>query len=191
MDKNTNNHTKKPYTTLRRSDREVTDEAWIKAFLTRGAYGTLATSVDDQPFLNAGNYVYAESQHAIYFHRARKGRTSENLAANNRACYMVSEMGRVLIGESAGDIGVEYSSVIVFGRAVLIEEEAEKSRALQMLVDKYAPHLKVGEDYEPVSAHDLKRVAVYKLEITEWSGKSRQAAPEHPGYTYPNFPEES
>ncbi|MBN2499772.1 MAG: pyridoxamine 5'-phosphate oxidase family protein [Anaerolineales bacterium] len=191
MKEKTNNYTKKPYTTLRRSDREVTDEAWIKAFLTRSAYGTLATSVDDQPFLNAGNYVYDESQNTIYFHRARKGRTSENLAANNRVCYMVSEMGRVLIGESAGDFGVEYSSVIVFGRVELVEEEAEKSRALQMLVDKYAPHLKVGEDYEPVSAHDLKRVAVYKIEIEEWSGKRRQAAPEHPGYTYPHFPEES
>ena len=191
MEETANNYTKKPYTTIRRSDREVTDETWIKAFLKRGAYGTLATSVDDQPFLNAGNYVYDESQHAIYFHRTRKGRTSENLAVNNRVCYMVSEMGRVLIGESAGDIGVEYSSVIVFGHAVPVEEEVEKSHALQMLLDKYAPHLKAGEDYEPISTNDLKRVAVYKIEIEEWSGKSRQAATEHPGYIYPNFPEES
>ena len=163
----------KDFTTIRRTDREVTDEAWIKRILREGAFGTLGTSLDDQPFLNVNNYVYDEEAHALYFHRSRIGRTSANLEANPRVCYSVAEMGRVKTADKAADFGVEYQSVMVFGTASQVTDPEEAGRALRLLLEKYAPHLSFGEDYQPFDSDDLKRTAVYKIAIEGWSGKQR------------------
>lgn len=163
----------KDLATVRRTDRAVTDEAWIKRILREGAFGTLGTSLDGQPFLNVNNYVYDEEGHAIYFHRARIGRTSANLEVNPRVCYSVSEMGRIHTADKALDFGVEYQNVIVFGTAALVTDAEEAGRALKLLLEKYAPHLAFGEDYEPFGPDDVQRTAVYKISIEAWSGKQR------------------
>ena len=168
------NLTNKGLTEMRRKDRQVTDEAWMKALLHRGAFGTLGTCRDGQPFLNTNNYVYDEPGHAIYFHRAKTGRTSENLAHNPRVCYTVSEMGRILPSDKAIDFGVEFRSVVIFGTAELVEDEGEKARVLQMLLSKHAPHLKPGTDYRPPQPDEIKRTAVYKIPIEQWSGKQEE-----------------
>ncbi len=78
-----------PRTKLRRSDREVTDEEWIKALLRRAPIGILATVHDGQPFLNTNLFVYDEAAHAIYFHTARMGRTRANVESYDRICFSV------------------------------------------------------------------------------------------------------
>jgi nitroimidazol reductase NimA-like FMN-containing flavoprotein (pyridoxamine 5'-phosphate oxidase superfamily) len=171
--KNAEIRKQKDLTAMRRTDREVTDEEWIKRILREGAFGTLATSLDDQPFLNVNNYVYDEEAHALYIHRSRIGRTSANLEVNPRVCYSVAEMGRIKTADKAMDFGVAYQSVIVFGTASLVTDAKEAGRALKLLLEKYAPHLTFGEDYQPFDSDDLKRTAVYKISIEQWSGKKR------------------
>src|SRR5438105_3267241 len=80
-----------PRTKLRRSDREVSDEVWIKAFLQRAPVGTLATIHDGQPFLNSNIFVYDETKHVIYLHTARMGRTRANIEIYDRVCFSVYE----------------------------------------------------------------------------------------------------
>jgi hypothetical protein len=60
---------------VRRKERAVTDDAWIKALLRRGAFGTIATVAGEQPFMNAHNYVYDEGRNCIYFHATRASAT--------------------------------------------------------------------------------------------------------------------
>ena len=57
---------KSPINTVRRADRAVEDEAWIKALLHRAPFGALATVEDDQPFINTNLFVYDEAAHAIF-----------------------------------------------------------------------------------------------------------------------------
>ena len=74
---------------------------------------------------------------------------------------------------------------MVFGTAVIIEEEAEATDGLQKLLDKYAPHLKPGRDYRPPVLEELKRTAVYRIDIKSWSGKKKEVAADFPGaYLY-------
>jgi len=49
----------RPTGEVRRRDRAVTDEGWIKAFLHSGAWGALASVAEGQPFINTNLYVYA------------------------------------------------------------------------------------------------------------------------------------
>jgi nitroimidazol reductase NimA-like FMN-containing flavoprotein (pyridoxamine 5'-phosphate oxidase superfamily) len=127
-----------PINAVRRSDRAVTDEAWIKERLRSAPFGTLATVYDGQPFINPNIFVYDEADHALYMHTAWLGRTRTNIESDGRVCFSVSEMGRLLPADTALEFSVEYSSVVVFGHAHVIEDGVEAARALQKLLGKYA-----------------------------------------------------
>jgi uncharacterized protein len=170
---------------VRRSDRAVEDETWIKAMLHHAPVGSLATIFEDQPFINTNLFVYDEAEHVIYTHTARLGRTRSNVEAQDRACFSISEMGRLLPAPEALEFSVEYSGVAVFGWIEVVEDSSEASCALQLLLDKYAPHLKPGEHYRPPIDEEVKRTAVYRLHIESWSGKRKVVPPDFPGaYLY-------
>ncbi|BCL84020.1 NimA [Ktedonobacteria bacterium brp13] len=174
-----------PRTQLRRSDRAVTDEDWIKTLLLRAPIGVLSTVYDGQPFLNTNIFVYSESEHVIYMHTARMGRTRANTRIDERICFSVFEMGRLLPAETALNFSVEYASVIVFGTATCVSDPQEATNALHLLLRKYAPHKQVGQDYRPVVQEELVRTSVYRITIEEWSGKKKEVAEDFPGaYTY-------
>ncbi len=53
----------------------------------------------------------------------------------------------------------------------MIEEAAEKRRALYGLIGKYYPTLTAGQEYRPITDQELKRTSVYAIQIESWSGK--------------------
>lgn len=178
-------YAKRQRTAVRRNDREVTDEAWIRALLSKAPVGYLATVDGDQPFINSNLFIFDEAAHVIYMHTARKGRTQANIdgAADERpkVCFTVTEMGRLLPADEALEFSVEYKGVVVFGRGEVITDREEAAEALQKLLNKYAPHLKPGRDYRPIVEEELKRTAVYRISIEEWSGKKKEVAADFPG----------
>jgi nitroimidazol reductase NimA-like FMN-containing flavoprotein (pyridoxamine 5'-phosphate oxidase superfamily) len=174
---------KQPLNQMRRSDR-AQDDDWIRALLKRGGFGVMATSYEDQPFTNTRQYVYDESGNAVYMHGARTGRTPAVIAANNRVCFSVSEMGRLIPADEAVEVSVEYASVMLFGKVSVIDDPEEATHALQMLMDKYFPHLKPIEDYRPIEPQDLKITAVLRIDIESWSGKRKQVEGDPPGSFY-------
>ena len=168
-----------------RKDREVTDESWIKALLHRAPVGVLATVHNGQPFLNTNLFVYDEPKGAIYMHTAKVGRTRSNVETDERVCFSATEMGRLLPADEALEFSVEYAGVVAFGRASIIEDLDEARDALQMLLDKYAPHLSPGKDYRPPTVDETKRTSVYRIRIESWSGKKKEVAADFPGaYRY-------
>lgn len=173
-----------PINQVRRTDRAVTDDQWIRDQLHQAAFGVLATVYEGQPFVNSNLFVYDEAEHVLYMHTARVGRTRANIEAAARVCFTVGEMGRLLPADVALEFSVEYHSVVVFGTASVIEDEAEAARALQLLLDKYFPHLKPGQDYRPSTPEELSRTSVYRISIEQWSGKQKQVGPDFPGAFY-------
>ncbi|MFQ5652184.1 MAG: pyridoxamine 5'-phosphate oxidase family protein [bacterium] len=170
-----------PLTQVRRRDRAVEDEGWIRDFLHNAPFAALATAVNGQPFINSNIFVYDQKKHAIYLHTARKGRTRTNLEHNQRVCLSVSEMGRLLPADVALEFSVEYSGVTVFGTAAIVADPAEARQALQQLLDKYFPQLQPGKHYRPVIAKELERTSVYRIDIEQWSGKQKKADDDFPG----------
>ena len=170
-----------PYNQIRRRDRAVTDEAWIKEFLRRAPFGALATVYDGQPFINTNLFAYDEAAHALYLHTANHGRTRTNVEAGGRVCFSAGRMGRLLPADTALEFSVEYAEVRVFGCAQVIDDPAEAEYGLQLLLDKYFPHLRPGKDYRSIQPEELRRTAVYRIDIESWSAKQKKAAPEFPG----------
>ena len=166
---------------VRRKDRAVEDEAWIRGMLHRVPFGTLATVHDGQPFINTNLFVFDQASHAIYMHTASVGRTRANVEAEERVCFSVSEMGRLLPADTALEFSVEYAGVVIFGRAAIVEDQQEARRALQLLLDKYFCHLRPGRDYRPITSEELARTAVYRISIEHWSGKKKEVGADFPG----------
>jgi nitroimidazol reductase NimA-like FMN-containing flavoprotein (pyridoxamine 5'-phosphate oxidase superfamily) len=175
-----------PINYIRRTDRGVEDEGWIKSFLHRAPYCALATAADGQPFIHTNLFAYDEAQHALYLHTAQVGRTRSNVEANPRVCFSISEMGRLLPADEALEFSVEYAGVTVFGSARIVEDREEARHGLQLLLDKYAPHLRPGQHYRPIQDEEIARTAVYRIDVEAWSGKRKVAPEDFPGaYLWP------
>ena len=177
----------KPSITLnqpRRKDR-AKDDAWIRAYLQRVPFGMLATEYEGQPFIKPLLFVYDEADNAIYIHGALEGRMRTNLEANPLVSFCVAEMGRLLPADTAMEVGVEYTSVVVFGKVEVLTEADQARHGLQLLLDRYFPHLKPGVDYREILPQELDITAVYRIQISSWSGKEDKAREDFPGaFTY-------
>ena len=104
-----------------------------------------------------------------------------HLASNPHVSFCVAEMGRLLPADTAMEVGVEYASVVVFGKAGLLNDADQARHGLQLLLDRYFPQLKSGEDYREIQKEELDITSVYKISIESWSGKEEHAKPDFPG----------
>lgn len=166
---------------VRRKDRAVTDEAWIEEMLRKAPFGILALARDGQPHVNMNVFVYDPAERAIYMHTSSEGQTRANVEANERVCFCISEMGRLLPAMYARNFSVEYTGVVAFGTVSIVCDEDAARRALQLLLDKYAPHLQPGQHYRAITSEEIAQTTVYRIQIERWSGKKKAAPPDHPG----------
>lgn len=178
-----------PRSEVRRRDRAKEDE-WIRSFLRAATWGCLATVGEDgQPYVNSNLYAFDEERHCLWLHTYRHGRTRASVDAHDKVVFTAAAMGRLLPASEALEFSVEYASVVVFGRGLVVEEPEEATRGLRALLEKYAPHLRYGVDYRGVTAEELKRTAVYRVDIESWSGKQKEAPADFPGaYLLPEPP---
>ena len=104
-----------------------------------------------------------------------------------RVCFCVAEMGRLLPADTAMEFGVEYASVVVFGTVTVCSDEGEVRYGLQLVLDRYFPHMKSGQDYREIIPEELNITAVYRIDIQAMSGKETYEPAEFPGaFTYPH-----
>ena len=167
----------------RRRDRGK-DEAWIRAYLRSAGWGVLAVGAgpDVPPHLNSNLFVHIPEPDRIYLHSARTGALPTALSSREGvpASFTTAEVGRILPAPEALEFSVEYSGVVASGRCRTVDDPVEAEAALQALLDKYAPDLRPGVDYRGIVPEELKRTAVYRLDVESWSGKEK-AVGEHEG----------
>ena len=151
---------------MRRKDKEKTREE-AERILHEGEHGTLAVLLDSgYPYSLPVSYVYEDGR--IYFHSAVAGQKYEALLRDSRVCFSVVEADKTQ--PAPGEFTVLYSSAIAFGRASLVEDEAEIRRALHLITGKYDPsvsHDSVDTYVQP----QLSRVCVFRVDVEHLSGK--------------------
>lgn len=169
----------------RRRDRGE-DEAWIRDYLAGAPVGTLAVPLDDgPPHLNSNLFAFDGEGPTIWVHTARTGALREALSRVRTVSFTAFDMGRLLPADEALEFSVEYRAVVVRGSGRLVSSPEEKEAGLQRILEKYAPHLRPGEDYRPIVDEELTRTAVYRIDVEAWSGKEKRAAADFPGaYRY-------
>lgn len=147
------------------------DDEWIKTLLHRGQIAHIASRWDLQPFLNPTTYFYDEAGHRIIFHSNIAGRIRANIERHPEVCVEVSEFGKLLPSNIALEFSLQFRSVIVYGKAAVIEDESEKREVLHKLIAKYFGEMEIDQDYRSATEKELKRTSVYEIKVESWSGK--------------------
>lgn len=163
------NESTKPKTTFRpmRRKRQQLSDSLTKSILERNTAGTLALSGDHgYPYAVPISYVYDEAGYCIYFHSARAGHKLDAICQDPKASFCVIDQDEIIPEAYT----TYFRSVIVFGRMEILEDEAEKRKAMEMLGRKYAP-----QNTETALNHEIesqwKALMVLKLSIDHLSGK--------------------
>ncbi len=166
---------------MRRKDRQVTDDAWIVDYLARAEFGTIATVLEDQPFLTMTVFVYDKESHAIYAHTSKHGRLFANIKQADKVCFSVGEMGRLLPAKTSREFSNEYKSVVVFGKCEVLTDMKDATDKMHLLIEKYFSHLKRDDDYKAISKPEIEEIAVYKISVESWTAKEKEVEPDFLG----------
>ena len=149
---------------LRRIKQKIEISECIE-LLKKTKRATLALSGDnDYPYSLPINYYYDENSNAIYFHSAKEGHKIDSIKRNNKISLSI-------IGdEYKDDEGYFYyvKSVIVFGRANIVDDVEEKYNYLKIFGMKYFP----SEEYTiDELKRSMDRALLIKINIEHISGK--------------------
>ena len=148
---------------MRRKQREITDTAEIADILKKGQVMNLALADNNIPFTVPVFYAYDGV--AVYFHSALAGTKIEIMKKNSLVCFSVSIDNGVIESDKACDFEAKHRTVIGLGNAVFVEDEAEKIKALDMIVALFT-----DKKFEyPLSS--LKGTAVIRIDIESIKGK--------------------
>ncbi|MBN2794121.1 MAG: pyridoxamine 5'-phosphate oxidase family protein [Clostridia bacterium] len=151
------------FTKMRRFNQELPMERNIQ-ILKAKTNGVLAVSGENNyPYAVPLNYVYDQGK--IYFHSAKAGHKITGISNNPRVSFCVVDQDKIIQETFTS----HFRSVIVFGKAKLVQEENEKIHALRKLIEKYSPDYIQAGHKEIESG--LNHVAIYAIEIDHMTGK--------------------
>lgn len=148
---------------MRRKDKQINDIAAIEDILGRATVCRLGLCEGSRPYVVPLCFGYEEN--ALYFHCAGQGKKLDILRKNNNVCFEVDINHELVEADKACDWGMKYRSVIGFGKAVFIEDDKQKRKALDVIMQQYSD----GTFEYPADA--IENIVVIKVEIESMTGK--------------------
>ena len=103
---------------MRRLKQQLPNETCLQILKNevRGVLSVLGD--DDYPYCLPINYWYCEDDGKIYFHGAREGHKIDSIKKHNKVSFCVYDKGVQIEGKK----GLDYNSVIVFGKIQIVED---------------------------------------------------------------------
>lgn len=161
---------------MRRTAYEMTSEPEIEQFLDEMSFGTLVMQGEEWPYAVPLNYVYHRK--SIYLHGSKAGHKMEAIRACGNVAFSVCKEYALIPSYFSDPLLAcpatsYFKSVLIRGRAVAVEEAAEKADVLGALMRKLQPE----GGYSPIDPADpayvprLQGVAVLRLNAESLSAK--------------------
>ncbi len=154
----------KGYLKMRRKDREKDIEFALEV-ADKCEYGVMSLCCGDMPYCIPISHVRKDD--VIYFHSAMEGTKTDILRKNPNVC--LAFVGDTRIPE--GKFTTEYESAVIKGVASEVTDDGEKTEALRILCLKLTPGNMC--DFDSAIKRSLARTAVWKIQITQTTGKSK------------------
>lgn len=117
------------------------------------------------PYVIPVHFVYINQK--IYLHGLTKGQRFENILRNPKVCFEVQKNEGFVLNDMACRVNTIYESVVAWGFAKIVVDEALKLDVLNKTVEKYTPQLAK----QVYSANVLNATGVIEIEIIECTGK--------------------
>jgi nitroimidazol reductase NimA-like FMN-containing flavoprotein (pyridoxamine 5'-phosphate oxidase superfamily) len=163
-----------PRTTLKRlPQRGNYDRELIEQILDEGFICHVGFAVDGQPFVIPTGY--ARVGDSLVIHGSQASRMLRTLGQGIDVCLTVTLIDGLVLARSAFHHSMNYRSVVVFGRATVIEDIAAKVVVLRALSEHMIPGR--WADVREPSERELQQTTVLSLPLTEASAKVRTGPP--------------
>jgi uncharacterized protein len=173
-----------PRTRLTRErERGVADRSQLLALLREGLIAHLGVTVGEEgerhpvvlPVAYAVDETGPDRDGTLYVHASvAAGWVRRTPGAD--VCVTVTALDGLVLARSAFNHSMNYRCAVVVGRARLVEDEAERARALDLIVDHVVPGR--AASLRPNTRKELAATAVLAVPLHEASLKTRAGGPE-------------
>jgi nitroimidazol reductase NimA-like FMN-containing flavoprotein (pyridoxamine 5'-phosphate oxidase superfamily) len=158
----------------RKRERGSYERETIEAILDEGLIGHLGIVENGRPLVIPT--LHARHGEVVYCHGSTASRTLKALAAGAPACLTVSLIDGLVLARSAMHHSANYRSVVLLGTARLVEDQAERLRGFEAIVERLVPE-RWPEVRQPTE-NELKATALLAFPIEEASAKIRTGPPQ-------------
>ena len=149
------------------------DRETVYGILDEGFICHVGFAPEGQPFVIPTGY--ARDGDKLYIHGSQASRMLRTLSGGVDACVTVTIIDGLVLARSAFHHSMNYRSVVVFGRATLVEDREEKMAALLALSEHFVRG-RWAEVREPTE-QEMKQTTVLSLPLVEASAKVRTGPP--------------
>jgi hypothetical protein len=142
-------------------------------FMLPGEPGALESSAPAQPCVIPT--LFGRDGGHVFFHGSAASRMLRNAATGVPVCLEATLVDGIVLARSAFHHSMNYRSVVIFGSAELVTEDAQKLRALEIISEHIVPG-RWAHVRQP-TPQELKATSVLRLPINEASAKVRTGPP--------------
>ena len=161
---------------MTRREFEVKDPALIREILDKSKVLHLGLVDEGMPYVVPMSYGYRmkEGRLTIYLHSAVKGYKLDVIAKNPTCCFEMEYGVEPFVGKIPCQYGITYYSLMGRGKAVMVEDVAEKEQAMTLLMKT-----QTGKNFE-FNERLVSIVSVLRIDVSEYTAKHRPLPGQEP-----------
>ena len=170
---------------VREAQRGVYDRETVYQILEEGFLCHVGFAVDGQPFVIPTSYGRQEA--SLYIHGSAASRMLRQMKGGIPVCITVTLLDGLVLARSIFNHSMNYRSVVILGKAALVDDPQEKLAALRTLSEHILPSR--WEESRPPNDRELKQTSVLRVPIEEFSAKVRTGPPidDEGDYSFPTW----
>jgi hypothetical protein len=149
------------------------DRATVHAILDAGAIAHVGYVIDGQPYVTPT--AYWRKGDRVYWHGSSASRMLRTIDAGSPVCLTVAHIDGFVLARSAFHHSVNYRSVMAFGTAHKLTDEAEIVEALRDFTERLYPGR--WDILRPVQPQEIKATTVLAMDLAEAVAKVREGMP--------------
>jgi nitroimidazol reductase NimA-like FMN-containing flavoprotein (pyridoxamine 5'-phosphate oxidase superfamily) len=154
---------------VREAHRAVYDRETAYSILDEGFLCHVGFAVEGQPFVIPTSY--GRLNDSLLIHGSAASRMLRQMKEGIPVCVTVTLIDGLVMARSIFNQSMNYRSVVVLGKATLVDEPGEKLDALHVLSEHIIPGR--WADVRPPNERELKQTSVLRVPMDEFSCKVR------------------
>jgi hypothetical protein len=170
---------------VREAHRGVYDRDTAYRILDEGFLCHVGFIADGQPFVIPTSYGRKDA--SLYIHGSAASRMLRQMKDGVPVCVTVTLLDGLVLARSVFNHSMNYRSVVVLGKATLVDDAEEKIEALRLLSEHILPGR--WADARQPNERELKQTSVLRVPIEEFSAKVRVGPPidDEEDYSFPTW----
>lgn len=154
---------------MRRKERQIVNIINIESIIVKCDVCRIAFADYNTPYIVTMNFGYLAGEKSfLYFHCAPEGRKIDLIARNNYVCFEMDTDHMLYTAEKGCDWGMNYSSIVGYGRISIVSDTEEKQKGLDCIMEHYSG--KKGFIYDEKI---MSKTAVLRIDIEELTCKQK------------------